>query len=144
VGLGWFALLLLTGSWLVFGLCVLASVALSIWLCGEGERILQQKDPGSVVLDEIIAIPICFTGWMALVYFQKHQWPGPHFFFVEHWFSTVIVFALFRLFDVRKPWPVYQSQSLPGGWGITVDDVLAAIYVSLVMLFWLTVAEPRL
>jgi phosphatidylglycerophosphatase A len=45
----------------------------------------------------------------------------------------LIVFCLFRLFDVVKPWPVRQSQRLPGGWGIVVDDVLAAGYVALGM-----------
>jgi phosphatidylglycerophosphatase A len=44
------------------------------------------------------------------------------------------VFALFRFFDVLKPWPVRQSQSLPGGWGVTIDDVLAALYVNLAVL----------
>ena len=48
--------------------------------------------------------------------------------------STLGVFAAFRLFDVAKPWPVYQSQSLPGGWGVTIDDVLAAVYVNVVVL----------
>ena len=37
-----------------------AGIFLSVWLCGEGEKILKQKDPGSVVLDEIAAIPVCF------------------------------------------------------------------------------------
>ncbi|NBV23537.1 MAG: hypothetical protein EBS05_16660, partial [Proteobacteria bacterium] len=36
------------------------------------------------------------------------------------------------------PWPVRQSQSLPGGWGVTVDDLLAALYVNLVSLPFLT------
>jgi phosphatidylglycerophosphatase A len=36
----------------------------------------------------------------------------------------------FRFFDVLKPWPVRQSQSLPGGWGVTMDDMLAAVYVN--------------
>ena len=43
----------------------------------------------------------------------------------------VAVFAAFRFFDVLKPWPVRQSQRLPGGWGVTMDDVLAALYVNL-------------
>ena len=47
---------------------------------------------------------------------------------------TVAVFAAFRFFDVVKPWPVHQSQSLPGGWGVTVDDALAAVYVNGVVL----------
>jgi len=41
---------------------------------------------------------------------------------------------MFRLFDVIKPWPVKQSQGLPGGWGVTVDDFLAGIYVALLWL----------
>jgi phosphatidylglycerophosphatase A len=44
------------------------------------------------------------------------------------------VFVLFRFFDVLKPWPVRESQILPGGWGVTVDDVLAALYVNAVVL----------
>ena len=51
-----------------------------------------------------------------------------------HWPLTLGVFALFRFFDVVKPWPVRQSQSLPGGWGVTVDDALAAVYVNLTVL----------
>jgi phosphatidylglycerophosphatase A len=35
---------------------------------------------------------------------------------------------------MAKPWPVFQSQSLPGGWGVTIDDVLASVYVNLVVL----------
>ena len=41
---------------------------------------------------------------------------------------------MFRFFDIAKPWPVRQSQVLPGGWGITIDDVLAAVYVNGVVL----------
>jgi phosphatidylglycerophosphatase A len=43
------------------------------------------------------------------------------------------IFVLFRLFDIAKPWPVKQSQCLPGGWGVTVDDMLAAGYVALLV-----------
>ena len=39
-----------------------------------------------------------------------------------------------RFFDIAKPWPVRQSQSLPGGWGITIDDVLAGVYVNVAVL----------
>lgn len=47
-------------------------------------------------------------------------------------------FLLFRLFDIWKPWPVRQSQRLPGGWGIVVDDLLAAVYVNatVVAVWW--------
>ena len=57
-----------------------------------------------------------------------------YFFSAQTWPLTLGVFVAFRFFDVAKPWPVYQSQSLPGGWGVTIDDVLAAVYVNAVVL----------
>ena len=132
-GLLWFGLLLLTKGWFGFAIGTLAGLASSVWLCGLGEKVLARKDPGSVVLDEIAAMPVCFVGWLAVVVWKTGAWPGPGYF-AAHGLLTVTVFVLFRLFDVVKPWPVRQSQSLPGGWGITVDDALAAVYVNAVML----------
>ena len=133
LGLAWFACLLCVKSWPLFIAGNAIAVALSVWLCGEAERILKQKDPGSVVLDEIVAIPICFTGWLAAAWWPQHQWPGIEFF-LTRWPSSIGVFALFRFFDILKPWPVRQSQNLPGGWGVTVDDALAAVYVNAMVL----------
>jgi phosphatidylglycerophosphatase A len=61
------------------------------------------------------------------------------FFAPTTWYRTLIIFVLFRLFDVAKPWPIRSSQSLAGGWGITVDDFLAAAYVLVLslILLWL-------
>lgn len=135
LGVGWFALLLLPGHLWCFiaGICV--GFALSVWLCEAGEKALGRKDPGSVVLDEITAIPLCFASWVGLELWRTGAFPGVGTFFSkQNWPLVVGVFALFRLFDVAKPWPVRQTQSLPGGWGITVDDFLAAVYVSLVAL----------
>jgi phosphatidylglycerophosphatase A len=133
VGLGWLALLLCGRSWPVFIAGNLLAVGLSVWLCGEAEQILKKKDPGPVVLDEIVAIPLCFTGWIAAAWWPQHRWPGVEFF-LTRWPSSIGVFALFRLFDVLKPWPVRQSQNLHGGWGVTVDDILAAVYVNVMVL----------
>lgn len=132
-GLAWFALLVSLGNVWWFSAGVIGGFFVSVWLCGEGEKILQQKDPGSVVLDEITAIPLCFAGWLVVIAMKTGGWPGCGFFFTNgRWRWTLLIFAAFRAFDVVKPWPVKQSQRLPGGWGITVDDFLAAIYVSVV------------
>jgi phosphatidylglycerophosphatase A len=133
VGLAWFAALLLTGDlrWYLVG-CVIG-LALSVWLCGAGEKILKAQDPGSIVFDEIAAIPLCFVAWVAIHARNSGAFPTPTYFFSKpHLLCTLGVFAAFRLFDVWKPWPVRQSQSLPGGWGVTVDDALAAVYVNAV------------
>ncbi len=134
-GVLWFAFLVARGRlwFLAFG--TLAGLVLSIWLCGVGERILGKKDPGSVVLDEITAMPLCFWSWAGVAWWKTGAAPGlEQFFSPSNWMMTLAVFAAFRFFDVLKPWPVRQSQSLPGGWGITVDDALAAVYVNLVVL----------
>jgi phosphatidylglycerophosphatase A len=134
-GVLWFGLLLLTGSVWLFIAGTIAAIALSVWLCGAAEKILGQTDPGSVVLDEIAAMPVCFLGWVALLVCKTNELPrAAHFFSAHTWPLTLGVFVAFRFFDVAKPWPVYQSQSLPGGWGVTIDDVLAAVYVNLVVL----------
>mgnify|MGYP003393756079 CR=1 FL=1 len=134
VGLVWFGGLLIPRSFEFYFFGMLAGFALSVLICGEAEKILKQKDPGSIVLDEIVAIPLCFLcvigdgrpDSMPTVY-DVFLWDGriglPR---------TLLIFAAFRLFDIWKPWPVRQSQSQPGGWGVTADDVLAAVYVNLV------------
>jgi phosphatidylglycerophosphatase A len=131
-GLIWFALLLIPRSGWLFALGTIAGILFSVWICGRGERILCLKDPASIVMDEIIAVPVCFIFWMWLVTQKTGRIPNSAYFFVTHWPLTLAVLALFRLFDITKPWPVSKSQGLPGGWGVTIDDVLAAGYVNLV------------
>jgi phosphatidylglycerophosphatase A len=135
VGLAWFALLLMTGNLSLYLIGCLIGLALSVWLCGAGEKILKAKDPGSVVFDEIAAIPICFLGWVIVHLRNTGAFPTPQSFFSKHnLLATLGVFVAFRLFDIWKPWPVRQSQSFPGGWGVTIDDALAAVYVNVVVL----------
>ena len=87
------------------------------------------------MLDEIIAVPMCFSAWLLSVMTSTGQMPEASIFLSgNHWLGGAAIFAAFRLFDIWKPWPVRQSQSLPGGWGVTVDDLLAALYVNLVSL----------
>jgi len=135
VGLAWFALLLWMGHLSLFIVGTVIGVGLSVWLCGAGENILRARDPGSIVFDEIAAIPICFFGWVLVLVRHTGTFPAPAYFFShQHWLGTLGVFAAFRLFDVWKPWPVRQSQAFTGGWGVTIDDVLAAVYVNVVVL----------
>jgi phosphatidylglycerophosphatase A len=50
-----------------------------------------------------------------------------------NWKSYAAAFALFRLFDIWKPPPVRQLESLPEGYGIVADDVMAGGYAALVL-----------
>ena len=135
VGLLWFVALGAIGSlWAFFG-GILLSIPFCVWGCGLAEKALGEKDPGSIVLDEIIAVPLCFSAWVvSQVYATGRMHDVGYFFSGNNWLGVIGIFAAFRLFDIWKPCPVRQSQSLPGGWGVTVDDLLAALYVNLVSL----------
>jgi phosphatidylglycerophosphatase A len=112
VGLGYWWLLTQTPPvvyWSVF----IAGLAVALWSAGVTARMMGQPDPSSVVIDELTAVPLALAG-------------------VTGWW-WVPAFVLFRVFDIWKPWPVCQSQKLPGGWGIVVDDVLAAGYACAVV-----------
>ena len=56
---------------------------------------------------------------------------------------AVVAFLLFRLFDIVKPPPIYQIQSLPGGFGVMADDVVAAIAANVVARL-ITLVAPAL
>jgi phosphatidylglycerophosphatase A len=88
---------------------------LAIALCGEAELRLQKRDPGEVILDEVVAMPLCFLGWGYLV--------GPF----PAWSVLLAGFVLFRVFDIFKPWVINSLQELPGGWGVVLDDTAAAL-----------------
>jgi phosphatidylglycerophosphatase A len=137
VGLAWFAALLATRRYEVYLLGALAGVGLSVWFCGAAEKILKQKDPSSVVLDEIIALPFCFLPWVTHAWLSQHKLPALETLFTRHGLLVAAgIFVLFRMFDILKPWPIRRSQRLPGGWGVTVDDLLAALYVALLSLLF--------
>jgi phosphatidylglycerophosphatase A len=100
------------------GLILIASLVagyLAVGFCGEAEVRLRKTDPGEVVLDEVVAIPLCFLGWRTLL----NVAPA--------WLLLLAGFALFRLFDILKPLGIRQLQRLPAGWGVVADDYAAAL-----------------
>ena len=134
LGLPLFILLLLPGNFGFFvGMLVFLAIA-SVYFCERAEVILNQRDPGSIVIDEIVAVPLCFAGWVSALYFSSGVMPEwSHFFSGQNAGWTAGVTLLFRIFDIAKPWPVGPSQSMPKGWGVTMDDLLAALYVNIVV-----------
>lgn len=75
-----------------------------------------QKDPGAIIYDEIVVMPVVFLG-VALL--------GT---------STLLMgFVFFRLFDIVKPPPCKLLERLPGGAGIIADDLMAAVYAHLTL-----------
>jgi phosphatidylglycerophosphatase A len=86
-----------------------------LWAAGRAARYTGQKDPQFIVIDEV-------SGQL-ITYFMP--------FAVLNWKSWLLGFILFRVFDIWKPFPARQAESLPGGWGIMADDWIAGIYAAL-------------
>jgi phosphatidylglycerophosphatase A len=89
----------------------------AVWSAGLVARVTKIEDPGFVVVDEVLG------QWIALAAARPFNW-----------ITCLAAFALFRLFDIWKPPPVRQLESLHGGLGINADDAMAGIYAALVIL----------
>lgn len=99
-----------------FAALVVIATAPSIWAADVAARALNQKDPGVVVVDEVVG------QWLALA--------GARHLNIKSWLGA---FVLFRLFDIWKPAPVRNLEKLPGGTGIVADDLMAGLYAALVL-----------
>jgi phosphatidylglycerophosphatase A len=98
-------------------LAVAMIFALGWWAAETVARASPIKDPGAIVIDEIAG------QWLVLL-------PAP-----LDPLAYTAAFALFRIFDIWKPWPVrWADRHVHGGLGIMLDDLLAAIYAGLVLL----------
>lgn len=101
-----------TAGLLMSGLLVaLAGVPLS----GRTARLLEAKDPGCVVIDEVAGQFFASAAVPLFRYPTLRAEAG----------AWIVSFLLFRLFDVWKPAGIRRLQDLPGGWGIVADDVAA-------------------
>ena len=104
----------------------LVLVFLALLFCDEGERRLRKRDPGEMVLDEVVAVPLCFLGLKS----SMHATGGI-------WLYMLAGFALFRLYDILKPFGIKGLQKYPGGVGVVVDDLAAAIATNLTLRLFL-------
>lgn len=103
---------------------IIALFLASVPVCTAAARHLGAgKDPGAIVLDEIVSLPVVFFMVPA------ENW---------HWKLAVTGFVLHRLFDITKPPPARQLERLPKGLGIMADDFAAAVYagLSLHLVLW--------
>jgi phosphatidylglycerophosphatase A len=115
VGLLWLAILLSTQNIWDFLAAFLGGVIASVWICGKAEAILKQRDPARIVLDEICAVPICFVPWVVTEWLGKGKWPPLETFFgARTWYIVVILFVLFRIFDILKPPPSAKASGCRG------------------------------
>jgi len=110
--------------------CLIATALLfypAVAAASRVELALGRHDPGAVVVDETLGTLLTMAFLPASAF---HQWA-----------AYASAFFLFRVLDVWKPGFIGRSQSLPGGWGIVVDDVLAGLVggLGLGLLWWLVI-----
>jgi phosphatidylglycerophosphatase A len=112
----------------------LAAILLAVPVCSRAEVLLGKTDPGSVVLDEIVAIPLTLLPLHAGVLLGAIHPPRVLTSLPTHGLWWLAAFALFRVLDIGKPGPIGALQHLPRGWGIVMDDVAAGLITGLILL----------
>ena len=105
--LAWGLLFLHGQPLLQWGICIALSL-IAVPICGLAEKMIGGKDPGCIVADEYLTLPITVIG------------------LTSPW-ALLSGFVLHRIFDITKPPPIKQLQHIHGGFGIVIDDVLAAL-----------------
>jgi len=101
-------------------LIALILVVLGIISSGNISRTYQKKDPDEVIIDEIAGAYLASLGKTTLL-------------------ELTLVFILFRIIDISKPFPLKRLEKLKGGLGIMMDDVVAGLLTNLlvILFFWL-------
>ena len=104
----------------VFLLLILLSFVLGIVAIEKTGNALGEIDHGSIVWDEIV--PFWGVLWLlSQVMGDNLLWQG-------------IAFALFRFYDIKKPWPAsYYDRHVKNGYGVMMDDVIAALYTAITL-----------
>lgn len=122
----WGSLATIPLAWAIHGLGGFPLFALAtavIFLAGlwAAAAYAPDADPPEVVIDEAAGMmlalwPLSLGLWVSGAEPWVFPWPG--------W---LLAFALFRAFDILKPWPVDRLDALPGAWGVMLDDVAAGV-----------------
>lgn len=114
-----YLVLVQTPDWVYLLITCLVTL-LGITICDKAAQILQEHDYGGIVWDEIAGLFITLC-WIPF-----------------SWQNLLAGFILFRFFDILKPWPIkWLDQQVQGGFGIMLDDVVAAVFAAVLLRFWL-------
>lgn len=106
----------LATSSLLLGLLTLPSlIGCAVWLSTRAEMLFGRKDPETIVIDES-------AGFIVANFLAPHGL-----------MTLALAFILFRIFDIAKVFPASKLQTISGGMGIVLDDVIAGIYTFVIL-----------
>jgi len=109
---------------LEFLLLIAALFVLGIWMCDKTGKALGAHDHSGIVWDELVAFLLVLDFTPNTLLWQA------------------LAFLLFRAFDVLKPPPIgYFDETVRNGFGVMLDDLIAAFYTLLCLAFWKTLIE---
>ncbi len=129
VGLLFWLLIPISSSFIQI-LLIIATFIAGILVSDSIEKNQELKDPGFIVIDEVVGI------WITLLFipFEIHDILIQSVDFIKLLFPQLIMaFVLFRFFDITKIFPIKYFERLKGGLGIMADDVVAGIMSGIVL-----------
>jgi phosphatidylglycerophosphatase A len=100
---------------------------LGTWATHQYLRQTSSKDPSEVVIDEVVGQLIAL--WPVSFILTLSE-TAPH---IVYWPTWVAAFALFRFFDILKPWPIRKFEQIKGAHGVMIDDVIAGLFAAIVL-----------
>ena len=106
-------------SWPIYLVFLFLLFLISVSSSSHYSRQIHKKDPRNIVIDEALG--------QLLTLFRLNP----------SWSLLFIAFLLFRLFDIVKPFPIKKVETLPKGWGIVMDDIVAAIFAGILINLYL-------
>ena len=87
----------------------------AVWIANRALLVIHKQDPSEIVIDEVVGFFVLMMGEPFSV-------------------ATLVVgFLYFRFFDILKPFGIDRIESMDGGWGIVLDDVVAAVYARILL-----------
>ena len=112
-----YLIFILADIW-IYSFLTLIVCIVGINICDEAAKLLGEHDFGGIVWDEI-------AGFLITMWFVPFSW-----------YAVLCGFALFRFFDILKPWPIrWADKKVEGGFGIMLDDILAGLFSAIILYF---------
>jgi phosphatidylglycerophosphatase A len=113
--------------------------AVGVWASDRVSKRFREKDPQYVVIDEVSGQHLALLLGCGIPIWWRSatvSWAATPIGLISmrsalNWKYLFLGFILFRVFDIWKPSPARQAESLPGGWGIMADDWIAGIYAAI-------------
>ena len=104
---------------------------ISIFICEIASKDLLERDHKAIVIDEVAGawLSFLFIPALGIYNFSTSEWQK------ESYLAAIIIFVLFRFFDILKPHPISMiDKKFKSGFGIVLDDLVAGVFAGLTLL----------